>query len=176
MDKFVRVFYNALSVVVHISLITLIFAVPVLFIVKGNAPLDFTLHTVEVTAADASDEQLLSVSPTADGWYKIEYDMSVSASKLSPYGYTVARFALIGPKEMKKNGTYAVFLDEPIAFGTGGSDDFVIDCYIRASGEEEARQTAQTLSFGTRGTVRKFSFFDYAIPMYLPGFDVAELK
>lgn len=175
LDKFVRVFYNILSVIVHISLITLIFSVPVLFAVKANSPLEFKVNDIKVSKASVSDEHFPEVSASAEGWYKIDYDISVKASKLSPYGYQIDKISLKDPSEMRYGGNCETFLDEPVAFITGGSDDAVLTCYIRYDGDEaSAAEYAKTFSFGAVHTTRVFSFFKYKIPVNVPGFDVSE--
>lgn len=176
LDKFVRVFYNIISVVVHVCTLTLILSIPVLFAVKANAPLSFKVNDISVSPVSADDEQFRSLNFTTEGWYRIDYDMTVSADKLSPYGYTIEKFALKAPKELRYTDNYAVFLDKPIEFTTGQSDDYMLTCYVRHTGDiDTVKEYAKTLGFGTRNIVRIFTLFKYEIPVNVPGFDVAEL-
>lgn len=174
-DKIVRSFYNALSLAVHFCVIVLIFSIPVLFAVKADAPLRFSLNGMEVREAAGTDSYFAETGGNADGWYRVDYDMDVAAARLTPYSYTVESFALQNPCKKLLGKDCGVFLDAPLEFDGRNADNYILTLYIRANSEEDAQNKAKEAAFGTRGIVRKFSVFDHSIEVNVPGFSVGEL-
>lgn len=179
-EKILLPFYSAVSLVIYIVLLVGILAIPVLFASQAYVSLDFDLEDISVSPASAEDaafSQFLSQNNyRSDGWYRIDYRMSVGTPKLSPYSYTVRGFALKAPVDFKKTGAYFLSLDAPLAFSRAERDDFVLSLYVNGFADEAAvNEFARTAGFGTRGIVRTFSFFNEELSVNVPGFYVAEL-
>ena len=177
LEKSVRVFYNVISVIVHVSVLALIFSVPVLFAVKAEAPLDFTLNSMNVMPASSGDGYFAENGIDPAGWYKIDYDMTVKSEKLSPYGYEIEKFALLAPSDIKYGCEYSVALDGPVSFGTAGEDGFILTLYLKTDkAQQDVTELARTLSFGARNSSRTFSVFKTRISVYAPKFSIGEIS
>ena len=175
-EKVLLPFYTLLSVVVYLTVLIGILTIPLLFAVQANAPLSFSLEGIDVSPADAGDAEFAASGYAPEGWYRIDYRMSVGSAKMSPYSYTVEAFALKAPAAFKKTGAYFVTLDEPLSFSRSVRDSFVLSLYVGGFEDGAAAEAfARTAGFGARGVVRGFSFFKEEIEMFAPGFYVSEL-
>ena len=175
-EKILLPFYTVLSTLIYVAVLAGIFAIPLLFATQADAPQDFTLEEIAVSPASLSDETFAASGNAPEGWYRVDYRMTVGSAKLSPYAYTVEAFALKAPTEFKKNGSYFISLDEPLAFSRSKRDEFTLSLYVAGFPDEEAvNEFARTAGFGTRGIVRGFSFFKKELSMFVPGFYVEEL-
>ena len=175
-EKVLLPFYTVLSTLIYVVTLAGILAIPLLFAVQANAPLDFVLEEIEVTPADAADAVFAASGNAPEGWYRIDYRMNVGSAKLSPYRYTVRRFALKAPADFKKTGAYFLSLDEPLSFSRAQRDSFTLSLYVSGFEDEASvNEFARTAGFGTRGITRRFSFFKTELEMFVPGFYAAEL-
>ena len=175
-EKILLPFYTVFSTLIYVVTLAGILAIPLLFAVQANAPLDFQLEEIAVAPASATDEVFAASGHAPEGWYRIDYRMNVSSAKLSPYSYTVESFALKAPADFKKSGAYFLSLDEPLSFSRSERDSFTLSLYVSGfANEAAATEFARTAGFGTRGITRWFSFFGTEIEMFVPGFYVAEL-
>ena len=175
-EKILLPFYTVLSTLIYVVMLAGILAIPLLFAVQANAPLDFVLEGIDVAPVDSSDETFAATGSAPEGWYRIDYRMNVGSAWLSPYSYTVETFALKAPADFKQTGAYFVSLDAPLSFSRSLRDSFVLSLYVGGFADEEAvRDFARTAGFGTRGIVRGFSFFKKEIEMFVPGFYAEEL-
>ena len=175
-EKLLLPFYSVISVVIYVALLAGLLAVPLLFAATAYAPLDFALEGIDVSPADAADGTFAASGNEPRGWYRIDYRMNVGSAALSPYRYTVNNFALKAPADFKKTGSYFLALDEPLTFSRSERDSFVLTLYVQGFADREAAEVfARTAGFGTRGIVRRFSFFAEELSVNVPGFYVAEL-
>ena len=175
-EKLLLPFYSVISVVIYVTMLAGLLAVPLLFAATANAPLDFALEEIDVSPADAADETFAASGNTPQGWYRIDYRMNVGSAMLSPYRYSVNNFALKAPADFKKTGAYFLSLDEPLSFSRAERDDFVLTLYVGGLTDQQAAEAfARTAGFGTRGIVRRFSIFAEELNANVPGFYVEEL-
>lgn len=171
-EKIIVSFYNILSVIVHFSIILLIFSVPVLFAVTANSPPVFTVKSIELQKAAAGETERADIG--GEGWYKAVYDVEAKSARFSPYRYTVQSFALKAPAQLKKSRDYYLEIDAPLDFTSSSPDAFRLTLYFKADGDKSAEETAAGAGFGTRGITRWFSFFKYEIEFSAPGFYASE--
>lgn len=175
-EKILLPFYTVLSTLIYVAVMAGILAIPLLFATQADAPLDFALEEIAVSPASLTDEAFAASGNAPEGWYRVDYRMNVGSAKLSPYDYTVEDFALKAPMDFKKNGSYFLALDEPLAFSRSKRDEFTLSLYVSGFPDEAAvNDFARTAGFGTRGIVRGFSFFKKELSMFVPGFYVEEL-
>ena len=175
-EKILLPFYTVLSTLVYVVTLAGILAIPLVFAVQADAPLDFRLEEIDVAPAEAADATFAASGNTPQGWYRIDYRMNVGSAMLSPYSYTVESFALKAPADFKKTGAYFLALDEPLSFNRSQRDDFVLSLYVGGFPDmAAAEEFARTAGFGTRGITRSFSVFKTDLEMFVPGFFVEEL-
>ncbi len=174
-DKFVSVFFSAVSLTIWAATISVIVFALVLLCTGMKKPPQFTLNETALEAVDPGDEILAQNEKSGDGWFCLTLHMTVSAAKHSPFSYKAEGFTLEAPADLVEGDEWFTLLDAPLDYSKIAPDDFVLRLYIRApEGEAALRERLPELSFAMQGLTGYFTFIRCPIKPQIYGFALSD--
>lgn len=176
-DKFVSVFFGTVSLCIWAATICLILFCVVLLLTGMERRPVFRLNEASLQAVSAEDPVLAQNGRSGDNWYRLELDMNVAASNLSPFSYTAETFVLKAPRETAAGHNWFVVLDEPLLYSKASPDDYRLDLYIQyPEGEEALAADAAEFGFGIRRLMGHYGFITYDFVINMPGFYLSDFS
>ena len=171
-DKFISAVYGILSATVWGATIALLIFIIFLFCTGRYRQPVFGVEAITVSSAEENDGILGKYGCASDGWYKVEYRVSVTGAKLSPYSYTVNCVAFNAPDDIEHRMDYFAECADEIEYSAFGTDEFTVSLYLKCDSAEKAKDIASRAAFGFRGLKQHFGFFYKELVINLPGFSV----
>lgn len=154
MEKTIISILKGGSAVIYVLLFLLIFSMPVIFIYQAVKPPVFTFDTVAVEENFEGDE---IISDGAGEWQKLQFTLSATAGKFSPYSFYIEEFSLDAEALGISAEDVRVILDEPVSCTKDTTDPFTITLYIRADGD--VREHIGDLAFKASDYTKSFGEF-----------------
>lgn len=158
-EKIVIALLKSMSAVVYVIIMLTLFSVPVIFIYQAVKPPVFTVLEVIKAEIEEDDEFLLSEGQSSEDFIRIDYTMTASSGKFSPYSYEISEFTVEENEFTEKAGTILVTIDEPLSFSNTENDDFILSVYIEKEYASELSGIASSLSFKAVNYEKSFSEF-----------------
>lgn len=115
---------KSLSAVIYVIIMLALFAFPVSFIVHAFLPPEFNLNSIYFEQLSESTE-----APSENG-YRVDYNVTASAGRYSPYEYTIEAIALTDDEFLSFAEGYEVVIDETSYFTKDIHDEIIISLYI----------------------------------------------
>ena len=154
-EKFLVSTFKKASGVVYILIFLFILSLPCIFIYEAFQPPQFIFDSVSINE-DMTEDSVLSDEEKAEKWTRIDFSMTATARKLSPYSFYIEKFTLagdipIGDEDVK------IVLDHPIEFTKDTSSPFTLTLYIK--GERDINEIVKRISFKAADYERSFGEF-----------------
>lgn len=171
-DKFITVFFSAISFVVWAVTIAIVITAVVLLCTGMTKPPVFTLTYARVAPADAA--VLAENGKEGDDWYAVELNVRVAASDLSPFTYTAEGFA-VGAAEGFSEDAFLAVEPSSLSFSKAAPQDVKITYYAESpAGADALCAAAQDLAFRFTSYTGRFTFLKFPFKGDLPGFTVSQ--
>lgn len=148
-EKILVTALKSASAVIYVIIMIALFAFPVSFIIHAFLPPVFTLSKIETSVVGENDSFLGSSDETTDVWHKIDYYITASSGKFSPYEYTIEEVTLQNDEFLSFADGYKVFIDEPSYFTKDITDEIVISLYINSNEEFDINSVCKEAQFKT---------------------------
>ncbi len=158
-EKIIISVLKALSGIFFIVIMLTLFSIPVIFIYQAFMPPVFSFENIIISEEVENDEFLISQGESSDGWASVDYKLSASSGKYSPYSYKIDEFML---DEDYFNGNlpeYKVRLDDTVEFTNTESDSFTLTLYIKKNGTDSINEVLKSVSFKAKTYEKSFSEF-----------------
>lgn len=148
-EKSIITILKSLSAVIYVVIMVALFSFPVSFIVHAFIPPVFSLSKIEY-------EQ---VGDAAEKEYRIDYYITASSGKYSPYEYTIDEIALKNDEFLSFAESYEVTLDEPSSFTKDNHDEMIISLHINTEEDFDIQQICKEAEFKTKVYEKGFGEF-----------------
>ncbi len=144
------------AAVVYVLIMLTLFSAPVLFIVQAFAEPTFQFDLVSIPDSLEGDEFL---KEETDGWYRIDYCMTASSGKFSPYSYKISQFTAEENEFLASFEDYKITIDEPLEFSNIKDDSFTLSLYIKSDTEPDFTQITKSVTFKAVNYEKSFGEF-----------------
>ncbi len=158
-EKIIIALLKGMSAVVYVLIMLTLFSAPVIFIYQAVKPPVFTLLEVNEAEIEENDGFLLSEGKSSEDFIRIDYTMTASSGKFSPYSYEISEFTVEENEFTEKAGEILVTIDEPLSFSNTENDDFILSVYIEKEYASELSEIASSLNFKAVNYEKSFSEF-----------------
>ena len=158
-EKTIITLLKGMSAVIYIFIMLTLFSAPVIFIYQAVKPPVFTLTEVNEAVISENDDFLSENGKNSDDYIRIDYTMTASSGKFSPYSYEISEFTVEENEFTKNSGEILVSIDEPISFSNTVSDDFVLSVYIEKENAPALSEITSEISFKAVNYEKSFSEF-----------------
>lgn len=155
-EKLIISTLKGFSAVIYVLVMLALFSVPVLFIWQAFVPPEFVLESINVPESLENDTYIKNKS---DSWHRIDFIMTASSGKISPYSYKIDEFKVKDTGILKKYDSYKLVLDAPLEFTNVQSDSFVLSLYIYSEQKPDFEEIAEGISFSAVNYEKSFSQF-----------------
>ncbi len=150
MEKAVISLFKGGSAVIYVFIFCLVLSIPGIFIYQAIKTPEFTLETVSIEENFSGDGVITEES---EDWNKIQFSLTATAGKFSPYSYEISEFEAEGIETEHK-----IVLDEPILCDKDTVDPFTITLYIK--GETDIDKVIESVSFKASDFSKSFGEFE----------------
>lgn len=154
MEKSIITLLKSGSAVIYVLIFCLILSIPVIFIYQAVKPPVFTFEAAAVEESFTGDEV---ISEEAESWHKIQFTLSASAGRFSPYSFYIEEFSFSENVLPEGISDYRIVLDEPIFCTKDQSDTFTLSVYIK--GDTDINEFIKDLSFKASDYTKSFGEF-----------------
>lgn len=152
---------RGLAGVVYVCLLSTLLSIPVIFIYQAFKEPVFTLEKTEILNCSQDDARLSEMGEKADEWKKIDYTITASSGRFSPYYYKISEFTPTESSPLYAQSGFFLVLDEPLYFTNTISDSFVISVYIKDGSGIDVASVASSAQFEAVGYEK--GFFEFAL-------------
>ena len=159
-EKTIVSILKGLAAVVYTVLLVSILSSPAIFIYQAFRPPVFTFNGAEIKADLTDDEYLKGTNRSPEDWVRIDYSLSASSGRFSPYYYRVDTFVPDDETAFPETGSYMIVLDEPLYFTNTVTDDFVISLYIKDDGKTDIEELTKSMNLKAKNYEK--GFFEFA--------------
>lgn len=151
---------RGLAGVVYVCVLATILSIPVIFIYQAFKEPVFTLEKTEILSCSQEDSNITSIGEKPEEWQRIDYTLSASSGRFSPYYYKIGEFAPTQTSPLYNKTGYFIVLDEPLYFTNTVSDSFLISVYIKKDSGIDINQVASSAMFEAENYEK--GFFEFA--------------
>ncbi len=144
------------SAAVYILIMLALFSVPVLFIWQAFIPPEFIFDSVSVPESLEDDEY---IKDREGSWHRIDFMMTASSGKFSPYSYKIEEFEIEDGSLPEEFSSAELVLDAPLEFTNTESDSFVLSLYICSDEKPDSEEITRNISFRAVNYEKSFSEF-----------------
>ncbi len=148
-EKILVTTLKSASAVVYVLIMAALFAFPVSFIIHAFLPPVFTLSRIETSVVEEDDIISDENIEITEGWHRIDYYITASSGKFSPYEYTIEEITLQNDEFLSFAHNYTVLIDEPSYFTKDITDEMVISLYIDTDEEFDINSVCKEAEFKT---------------------------
>lgn len=150
MQKTIISLFKGGSAVIYVLIFCLVLSAPVIFIYQAVKTPEFTFETVSVDENFKGDEV---IAEDYKDWQKIQFSLTATAGKFSPYSYEISEFKADGIEK-----EHIIVLDEPILCDKDTVDPFTLTIYIK--GNTDVNEVIKSVSFKASDFSKSFGEFE----------------
>lgn len=144
------------AAVIYVIIMLVLFSAPVLFIWQAFVPPVFTFESVSAPETVENEE---FISDGTEKWYKIDYSVTASSGKISPYSFEIEQFEAVENEYLEGFSDHRVEIDEPLKFSNTEDDSFILSLYIKSAEEPELEEITKNISFKAVNYKKSFGQF-----------------
>lgn len=144
------------AAVIYVIIMLVLFSVPVLFIWQAFVPPVFTFESVSAPEIIENGE---FISDDGGKWYRIDYSVTASSGKISPYSYEIEQFEAEENEYLDSFSDHRVEIDESLSFSNTEDDSFILTLYIKSDKEPDFEEITKNVSFKAVNYKKSFGQF-----------------
>lgn len=144
------------AAVIYVIIMLVLFSAPVLFIWQAFVPPVFTFDSMSAPEIVENEE---FISDDGGKWYRIDYSVTASSGKISPYSFEIEQFEAVENEYLGSFSDHRVEIDEPLKFSNTEDDSFILSLYIRSETAPDLEEVAENVSFKAVNYKKSFGQF-----------------
>ncbi len=155
-EKIIITTLKSFSAVIYVFIMLALFSVPVLFVYQAFQPPEFILEGITIPESLGDDEFL---SGKEGNWHRIDFTMTASSGKFSPYSYKIEEFTTENSGVLSQFEDYEIRIDSPLEFSNTESDSFVLSLYVLSEEAPDFTEITADITFSAINYEKSFSEF-----------------